>query len=65
MEKIEFNPIQKRCKIKYKLLDMLISEGLNVSQAQSIFEECAENTMHMYKMYYFYLQDFYQQENRD
>ncbi len=61
MEKSEFNPIQKRCEIKEKILSVVISEGLNVSQAQSIFEECARNTMHMYMMFYHYNS----QENND
>lgn len=61
MEKIEFNPIQKKCEIKDKLLNIVISEGLNVSQAQSIFEDCARNTMHMYMMFYHYNS----QENKD
>lgn len=52
MENFDFNPIQKRCKIKEKLLNIVISEGLNVSKAQSIFEECARTTNHMYMMFY-------------
>lgn len=54
MKKNEFNPVRKNCKIKEKLLNIVISEGLDAYQAQSIFEECARTTMHMYMMFYIY-----------
>lgn len=52
-------------KIINELIAIVVSEGLNVTQASALFSECAEFTGYLYHNFFEYYKSIYSQPNQN